>query len=91
MRFSMERMPEHLDRENGVCVGDVYPAKGGRGTTRFFIVVSVVGNMAHCLGVDLDGNVVSTTSYGTHVFEGRRLVGRAREVETLITIDWEQF
>ena len=72
------------------AVGDVYRAKGGRGATKFFVVAAITGQMAHALGLDADGNIVSTTSYATYVFAERNLVGRVAGLDELtLNIEWE--
>ena len=88
MKFNTSEMPANTIRE-GVSVGDVYKANGGRGTTAFWIVIAIVGRSSHCIGIDKEGETVSTTSYGTHVFESRELIGRCDSVEDLnLPIEW---
>lgn len=73
------------------AVGDVYRAKGGRGgTTKFFVIVSVTGNVAHALGLDAHGSIVSTTSYGVDVFARRDIVARMPALADLtLALEWE--
>jgi hypothetical protein len=55
-----------------VEVGDVYPAKGGRGDTKYWIVVGIgPKSYATVLGLDESGHVVSGCVYGTWALEGR--------------------
>jgi hypothetical protein len=76
-----EAMKFNLDEFKGsrimapLSVGDVYPARGG--TTRVFVVVAVEPGRVHALGLDYDGNIVSTTSYARRVFEERDCIGHA--------------
>ena len=59
-----------------VKVGDVYKAKGGS-QTAFWLVIRVTPGLGiYALGMDKDGELVSTTHYAAHVFERRELVGR---------------
>ncbi|WP_217497401.1 hypothetical protein [Trinickia violacea] len=75
---------------DGPAVGDVYRAKGGRGTTKFFVIAALAGNMAHALGIDADGNIVSTTSYGVDVFACRDIVGRVPALAQMtLSLEWE--
>lgn len=46
-----------------------------KGGTAWWLVVCVRGNAAHALGLDNSGNIVSTTSYGLHVFQLRECAG----------------
>lgn len=85
----MGKIPIRVDLD-GPMVGDVYRAKGGRCNTKFFVIAAVVGSMAHALGLDRDGNIVSTTSYGVDVFARRDIVGRVPSLADLtMPIDWE--
>lgn len=76
----------------GVTVGDIYPAKGGRGDTRFWLVVSLghTGRTAHCLGLNADGEVVSTCSYSAYVLNERPRIGWCAEVRDWTpAVEWE--
>lgn len=70
-----------------VRVGDVYPSHGGRpgwkGRTCWWLVASITGNVTHLLGLNADGEIVSTTSYGIHVLQSRKLVGHVSKPITL--------
>lgn len=60
-------------------IGDVFPAKGGA-RTRLWVVIAIPnggpdGNMVHALGVDMEGAIVSTTTYARRVFEERDRIG----------------
>lgn len=67
-----------------VMVGDIYPAKGGRGGTSAWLVVGVTEKMAHVLGLSIEGDVVSTASYGVHAFECRERIGYVEEFKDII-------
>lgn len=93
MKIDMGKIPIRISMDSP-SVGDVYRAKGGHGrgemTTRFFVIVAIVGHTAHALGLSADGDVVSTTSYGIHVFAERNLVGRVNGLaEMRLDIEWE--
>lgn len=89
MKVAMGRIPIRIALD-GLSVGDVYRAKGGRGGTKFFVIAAIVGNMAHALGIDADGNIVSTTSYGIDVFAGRDIVARVPSLaEMVLALEWE--
>lgn len=85
------RNPERLPRvaPHPVNVGDVYKAQ--HRNTHYWIVLAVHGRMCHLIGVNSEGVVVSTTSYGVHVLEHRALMGRCHSLDKLhITIDWTE-
>lgn len=57
------------------------PVRAGQPATHF---------VHHFLGLDHEGNIVSTTSYGDHVMKERPRVGRCADVASLnLTIEWE--
>lgn len=89
MKFSV---PQRYSEPPEPCaVGNVYAAKGGRKTS-YWIVIALFNNMAHCVGVNDDGVITATTSYGAHVFEGcaglghsdgRTVLGRVENLDNL--------
>lgn len=67
-------------------VGDVYPAKatgpaGWRHGTRYWLVLATHGNTVHMAGLNKEWDIVSTTSYGSHVLPERGLLFRIKNVE----------
>lgn len=68
----------------GVQVGDIYPAKGGRGDTRYWLVLAVTNSdrTAHMLGLDISGEVVSTQTYSLHALTDRTRLGFCEEVRS---------
>lgn len=81
----------------GVQVGDIYPAKGGRGNrggqpgySAFWVVVAInARGYAALLGIDREGQVVGAQTYSVHALEGRLLVGRATGVaKALVEVEW---
>lgn len=82
--------PQYRD---GVQVGDVYPAKGGRGDTRYWLVLAITNSdrAAHMLGLDSAGEVVSTQTYGIHAIEDRQRIGFCEQVSSFYpVIQWVQ-
>lgn len=100
MKFNSQDA-DHLTPPRKPIVGDVFPAKSTgpkfyRKGTRYFVVVAIVNNqfgnpcIHHMLGLDDEGNINSTTSYGAHVMEGRVRVGHCPDIANLnLTIEWE--
>lgn len=73
-----------------VEVGNVYRSKGGKDTA-FWIIVGVRGNAAHAIGIDCEGEIRSTTSYGVHTFQRRQLMGRCEGILDLtLDITWRK-
>lgn len=71
-------------------IGDVFPGKGGA-QTRLWVIVAIGGDgsdrgMAHALGLDTDGNIVSSTSYARRVFEERERIGHADLSELVLRV-----
>lgn len=70
-----------------VQVGDVYNAKGPG--PKYWVIVSVNGNAASALGINIDGEIVSATRYNLHAYEGRDLLGRCEDVANMkLNIEW---
>lgn len=83
MKFDLSDIPEE-QIDQGVKVGDVFPARGGRGNTVAWVVVAVGENVAHLLGCNPLGEIVSTSSYNLHALEGRPLIGTCPDVKGFI-------
>ena len=89
MKINIGKMPIRISLDTPK-VGEVYRANGGRGTTRFWLVAAVSGNTSHLLGLDRDGNIVSTSSYGNHAITGREIVGFVEGFDNLaLNMTWE--
>lgn len=58
-----------------VEVGNVYASKNTHKTAAW-LVMNITGNTVHLIGLDAEGEVSSTQSYGLHSFERRNLIGR---------------
>ena len=64
--------------ESDVLPGNIYPAKGGRGSpgTYFWLVIACSDNGAHLMGFDDQGNPCSTASYLKRAMRERPVIGR---------------
>jgi len=82
MRFDLTGLPAEAIMDD-VAVGDVFPAKGGKGDTAIWIVAALRSNSAYLLGVNRDGEIVSTTSYGLHALRDRVVIGRCTDLTDL--------
>lgn len=91
MRFNLEGC-DHNRVYGEVFVGDVYAARGGNKTAAYWIVVAVTeeSKTVKCLGVNCDGEIVSTSSYYQHYFCERPKVGIVRDIGDII-LDVEVF
>ncbi len=88
-------LPEKIP--TGVQVGDIYPAKGGRGNrggqpgySSFWVVMAInQRGYAALLGIDREGQVVGAQTYSVSAMEGRPLLGRANGVDkVLVEVEW---
>lgn len=69
--------------DSDVLIGNIYPAKGGKGDTEYWLVVALSTNGAHLIGFNADGNVSSTSSYLRGALRERPVIGRA-DVSALV-------
>lgn len=72
-----------------VHVGDVFRAystgpKGRREGTRYWVVLAVTARSVHLLGLNAQGEAVSTSTYGLHVMQHRRRLARIKAVAPFI-------
>lgn len=77
---------EHVgvpDPSGTPTIGDVYQAKGGRNGTFVWVVVSLRNSVAHLLGINQEGAVVSTASYAEHSLVARQRIGKCESVASL--------
>ena len=78
-----------------VEVGNIYQSKNTR-KTKYWVIIGVEKSSVHCVGINDEGNITSTVSYGRHVFEGygdifkpRKLLGKAKALKLLsFDIEW---
>ena len=76
MKFLLEHIaPEYQSVE----VGNLYNAKGP-GPSYWLVVAMTEKGGAHMLGLNRDGEIVSTTTYGAHALRDRKLIGRCHEI-----------
>lgn len=66
---------QRLDKASEVVRGNVYPAKGGKGDTMYWLVISTTETGAHLIGFDPFGCPVSTASYNKHALRDRPVLG----------------
>lgn len=71
-----------LDHERGVRVGNVYAARGGKGTAAW-VVISVRDRMCSVLGFDHTGSITSAENYGVHAFAFKGVIGRVDGLDEL--------
>lgn len=91
MKFNLDSQHAPLPSNRAPEVGDVYPAKGGRGDTIYWIIVGTTmrGGCA-VLGIDGEGQVISAQSYNASAFKDRPLLGRCQNLAELsFDIEWE--
>jgi hypothetical protein len=58
-----------------VEIGNVYASKNTH-KTKAWVVMQISGQTVHLLGLDAEGEISSTQSYGLHSFDRRTLIGR---------------
>lgn len=97
MKFDMTNSPKAI--ADGPRVGDVYPGKGGGRTVlgeivRYWLVLAAPPGRVHLAGLNADGQILTTTSYGSHVLNDRRRLGRCPEIAALedicLAIEWDE-
>ena len=68
---------KQVESASEVAPGNVYPAKGGKGDTEYWLVVSLTKNGCNLIGFDKEGNPCSTASYLKGAMRERPLIGKA--------------
>lgn len=93
MKFNIENAPKEL-LDDDVAVGNVYNSKC-KTITKFWVVVAIRGHQVIMLGMDDEGNITSSQTYGRHMFEdnqwtrGRKPIGRVVDLPSLeFKIEW---
>lgn len=56
-------------------VGNLYAAKGGRGTKFWLLIALKENGGAVLLGLDDESNIVSGQTYGAHALRHREVIG----------------
>ena len=88
VKIEIGKIPVEISALDEVAVGNVYRAKGGRGT-QFFIIIAITEQTAHAIGIDQEGAVVSTTSYGLHTFKRRDVVAKVPALADMrLDLEW---
>ena len=72
-----------VEAASDVLPGNVYPAKGGKADTEYWLVVSLTKNGCNLLGFDKGGAPCSTASYLRSAMRERPLIGR-ENIESLV-------
>ena len=97
MKFNLPNPQPLPDTNLKLRVGNVYPAKGGKGDTKYWVVLAIRNDAVHMIGLDKDGAITKAQSYGAHVFDGSSwafnrnlsLLGHCPEVENFeMTVNW---
>jgi hypothetical protein len=97
MKINMDNAPKFPNE--GLEIGNVYRCKGGANSDqKFWVVVGLPRDRVVMLGIDNEGNIVSSADYGQHVFNcqspyftrGRDIVGRCKDMPALnFSVEWE--
>lgn len=82
MKINIKKVPASIPAV-APKVGNVYQARGGCGTTAFWVVVAVHDNRSHLLGLNRDGNIVSTASYSNSSVLDREVIGFIEGLDAL--------
>ena len=70
--------------QSEVVPGNIYPAKGGKGDTEYWLVVAVSATGAHLLGFNKEGIPCSTATYLKGAMRERPVIGRVDLGEVVI-------
>ena len=75
MNFDLSRLnPVYTSKTP--CVGNVYAAQGGKKDgTRFWVILAIRGDGCVLLGINNQGEIISTQGYYTHVMVAKPLIG----------------
>lgn len=101
MKFNNQGKPLVVTRDPKV--GDVFPSKATgpksyRNGTRYWMIIAITNGSGcnrnslvhHMVGLDENGDIVSTTTYGDHVMKERPRVGHCKDLASLnLNIEWE--
>ena len=82
MQFDLTQIPEELVTTTPK-VGDVLQAKGAQRDTVAWLVAAIRGNSVYCLGLDRNGDIVSTAGYQLHALADRAVIGRCPDLAAL--------
>lgn len=70
--------------QSEVVPGNIYPAKGGKGDTEYWLVIAVSATGAHLIGFNKEGIPCSTASYLKSAMRERPVIGRVDLGEVVI-------
>lgn len=70
-----------------IAIGNVYLAKGGKGPTKYWMVVQIADHRISVLGIDADGNITTAQNYLRHAIEGRQYVGHVQLNQLTLDIE----
>ena len=70
--------------QSEVLPGNIYPAKGGKGDTEYWMVVALSPSGAHLIGFNREGIPCSTASYLRGALRERPVIGRVDLGELVI-------
>lgn len=101
MQFEFVQPAPVAAQPHQVRVGDVFKAKasgpyGRNRGTRYWVVASITQTsphsaVHHLLGLNAEGAIVSTTSYGGHVMPDRERVGYCPDLAAQrLRVEWQE-
>lgn len=64
-----------LKQGQEVRVGNLYPGKGGKGETAYWLIVALTQHGCVCLGLNAEGEVVNCSKYYRSAMKERALLG----------------
>ena len=73
-----------VHEQSEVKPGNIYPAKGGKGDTEYWLVIAVSPTGAHLIGFNKEGIPCSTASYLKGAMRERPVIGRVDLSEVVI-------
>ncbi|WP_215414692.1 hypothetical protein, partial [Escherichia coli] len=73
-----------VHEQSEVKPGNIYPAKGGKGDTEYWLVIAVSPTGAHLIGFNKEGIPCSTASYLKSAMRERPVIGRVDLGEVVI-------
>ena len=75
MNFDLSRLnPVYTSKTP--CEGNVYAAQGGKKDgTRFWVILAIRWDGCVLLGINTQGEIISTQGYSTHVMAAKPLIG----------------
>lgn len=88
MKMDMTSAPESV-LSPVPMVGDILEARGGRGDTSAWVVAAIRQSSVHLFGVNTEGEIVSTITYGMHYVITRKIIGHCATLRDMtFPIEW---